>query len=173
MKRRLYAFALLLVLCSAVFSQALADNGLYDQFQPEWADFPTQRSSSYQTKPTRALQTILYYYTSTTRTPIANAGGMDGSYGSGTTQAVTNFQTIRGLSSIDGICGGGTWDSLYKILTHNVGEPDENQYNTSTAYKFGQTYPGSSEVLTIKRDRREDYKVWYRNINNQIFCTLS
>lgn len=43
---------------------------------------------------------------------VSNSGGIDGGFGSGTTQAVKTFQSYKGLTA-DGVVGPKTWDALH------------------------------------------------------------
>ena len=43
---------------------------------------------------------------------VSNSGGIDGGFGSGTTQAVKTFQAYKGLTA-DGVVGPKTWDALH------------------------------------------------------------
>jgi len=64
---------------------------------------------------TKAVQRLLIQYSTSTRTKIVNAGGVDGSFGKGTTNALKDFQASQDLSS-DGSCGPATWGGLCALL---------------------------------------------------------
>ena len=167
MRKRIFVLVFAFILCFATLSQALATHDLYDTYKSEWEGMPLQKQSSYERKPTKAIQTILYYYTSTTRTLINEGGGIDGAFGSKTAEAVESFQRVHDLSMVDGKVGTGTWRTLYKVLEHSAAGAGGNAWNTSTAYLFSRTYSGEGRVMIIKRARANG--AWYINSTNQIF----
>lgn len=160
MKKTIIAL-LVVVLCLGVFTSALADNNLYSTYQAEWGAMPQQKTSSYQTKPTKAIQNMLLNYNTSTNDLIANNGGVDGSFGTATKDAVKILQSNCGITS-DGIVGPATWRNFYSSLEHEQSDP----HDTSTAYVF--TLSGvTSEQTVIKRSKTT--VAWYNMYNNSIF----
>ena len=80
--------------------------------------FPAQNTSSYTVQYTRAIQVMMLNYNTTTRAYIVNSGGVDGSYGPNTKNAVISFQVATGLTP-DGSCGPNTWSKLNATLLSN------------------------------------------------------
>lgn len=109
--------------------------------------YPQQSIYGYQAKYARGIQTMLFYYNSTTRTAIRNSGGVDGTFGNGTHSAVLTFQYSTGLAQ-DGIVGNASWTKFRNTLRY--ADVDKNNYyrykgndNTSVCmrqYKGSNTY---------------------------------
>lgn len=161
MKKVIIAF-LVAVLCLGVFSSALATNNLYTTYQAEWGAMPLQKTTSYQSKPTKAIQHMLLYYNSSTNSIIANAGGVDGSFGASTESAVEIFQTNMGNLTVDGKVGSATWRALYGNLDHELND----DHDTTTAYVFTMSNV-EFEKKVIKR--AISTLAWYNMYNNSIF----
>ena len=98
-----------------------------------WRSFPTQRTDSYSTEYTAALQRILMDYGGTPASKMRSAGGMDGVYGNGTKNAVASLQSDQDINN-DGICGRNTWGALYGTL----------KFTTSNNKKYGRPVYGYS-----------------------------
>ena len=76
----------------------------------------------------RAIQRFLTCYSSTCRTLITAAGGIDGSFGSGTQDAVEAFQSCENLSAT-GQVNSNTWTVVDSLLF---------SYNSSTDNTTGR-----------------------------------
>lgn len=79
------------------------------------SSFPTQTTSNYSSKYTRAIQVMLMNYRASTRSIIQESGGIDAVYGSGTASAVKKFQGLQDID-IDGKCGSNTWSKFNQTL---------------------------------------------------------
>lgn len=128
----------LILVLALVFALAIPVAALDSEWRYEFRyQFPMLSQGSGHTGYVAALQRFLYAFPST-RSTIINAGGVDGSFGSGTGSAVRLFQTyatqylIPGMS-IDGIAGGDTWASIAIALTLSGGYM---QYSGSNVYKL-------------------------------------
>lgn len=83
-------------------------------YAAEMEGFPYQNQKSFSTAYTRAVQVMLMHYNAETRNLIQQ-GGVDGSFGPKTAEAVMAFQRAKGLSQ-DGSCGPATWKALRYAL---------------------------------------------------------
>lgn len=122
LRRKFTAFGLVAVLTVASVLPVYAGN---------MSSFPMQSQSDYTTRYARGIQVMMLYYNTTTRAYIQQAGGADGVYGSGTANAVTSFQTARGIGA-DGICGPTTWSHMRSTLRYTGRSSDG--YNLYKGY---------------------------------------
>lgn len=83
------------------------------------AGFPELYNGSTQSGHIKFLQRFLMMYNDTTRDEIINAGGVDGGFGNGTTNAVIEFQSDNNLSLVDGRPGPQTWSKITIYLTQS------------------------------------------------------
>jgi len=117
-KKRFIVTVMAVLMCfSASFSAlaAVTNPNANSTNISQWKQFPVQKASSYSSGYTKAVQRLLMQYSTSTRTKIVNAGGVDGSFGKGTTNALKDFQASQDLSS-DGSCGPATWGGLCALL---------------------------------------------------------
>lgn len=155
--KRAIPFVLVVVMCLCMAAPALAHYDCESMF----TGFPTQYSGN-NTGYVGLIQASMYAYSTSTRTLIANSGGIDCVNGSGTIAAVKEFQSDMGLPSdqCDGIVGNVTWPVLgsqvvlyygsstygiYKIYPNEVsGFPVMKKYtNSSALYYYCYGYPKS------------------------------
>lgn len=159
-KKKIIAAILALLLSLGIAAQALAETTTPSAYKTEWESMPQQKTSSYQTKPTKAIQHYMLYWNWESHDYIYNGGGMDGSFGNATKNAVKAFQSSRGMSLIDGVVGPATWRTMYYNLKYDR--------DTGTAYVYTL-----SEIVqdhdTIKR--ASSVASWYNMAGNQIFYT--
>lgn len=127
--KRVFALILAVVLSVSAMIPAQA---------AEMGTFPYQNTSSFSAQYTRAIQVMMLNYNTTTRAYITGSGGVDGSFGPATKNAVTAFQTARGLSA-DGSCGPATWASLRSSLIANGTSGSYRLYKGPTPY-YGNQY---------------------------------
>ena len=156
-RKKILAVVSAFVLVFAFVANTLAANN--SAHRAEWGRMPIQKQSSHTLKPTKAIQAMLYYYNSTTHNYISGSGGIDGVFGSSTTNAVKSFQNDRGLSQ-DGIVGPDTWRAFYYKLDYPGSE------DSSTAYYFTLSGVVLDQVV-IKRAKAN--AAWYTTHNNSIF----
>lgn len=150
MKKRIsvLAMTMMMSMASVLPAQAVA-----------MASFPQQSRGSYTGNHTRALQVMLINHNSTTRNSVLNAGGADGSYGSGTELGVAQFQAMNGLTS-DGVCGTNTWTKFRNTLQQtNVGD----KYRFYKGYSPYQAKNGNCMRLHRTSDIWNTYTndMWY------------
>ncbi len=122
--KKLFAIGLTLLLSLGTTVTAFATVG------PEvntWGGFPTQKRESYDYGYTCAVQRILNNYNTTTRALVASGGGMDGSFGSKTEDAVELFQAGEGIS-VDGHWGPNTWRTGYRCLDYLGADAERDFY---------------------------------------------
>ncbi|MBP1896877.1 peptidoglycan-binding domain-containing protein [Paenibacillus lactis] len=123
-------------------------------------EFPTLRSGS-SGGYVRALQANLWSsgYQST-------VGTVDGSYGSGTTNAVKAFQSREGLTS-DGVAGSGTWSRMdtYVMPTGGYGQY-RYLHPGSTTYETIYSYYATNVDVTMS------YYLQYRSNGNVVSSGL-
>jgi len=114
----------------------------------EWKSFPVQKSTSYSSSYTKAMQLLLQDAgTDASRRHISMSGGVDGKFGPGTVKALKAYQSARGLA-VDGSCGPNTWFRLYSELNY-----DSRYYtyvSNSGYYYTYQTY-NLNKVYVIRR----------------------
>lgn len=108
-------------------------------------NFPAQNTSSFTTAYTRALQIMLVNYNATTRSKILNNGGVDGSFGPATKNAVISFQASKGLTQ-DGSCGPATWNALRGILNC---VDDEYAWEYTHCYMYAGPYPYDTYCMLL------------------------
>ena len=154
MKLKVIAFILcgILLISSISFASAVAESP--DPPPCGWGSFPEQKTSSYTTDYTRALQTVAKYYNPSSIT-------IDGSFGTATKNAVKKYQSYQSLSS-DGIVGYDTWTSMRMRLgakhyitggwTGNGLEDDDGGY---IGYKIYQR--SSSQYTSLYYFRVDKY----------------
>ena len=121
-KRISLVLALVLSVCLAI--PAMARN---------ISEFPPQNRDFFYPNYTGCLQSLLYYYHSTTRKKIVDSGGIDKSYGPGTAEAVKVFQGRKGLDK-DGKCGPLTWKALHGCLVNTKTEGYYEFYKLNGVY---------------------------------------
>lgn len=97
------------------------------------SSFPTQTTSNYSSRYTRAIQVMLMNYRESTRSIIQKAGGIDAVYGSGTASAVKKFQEIQDID-IDGKCGPTTWRRFNVTLIYTGTVSDYKVYKGAYPY---------------------------------------
>lgn len=122
LKRSIALFLALIALISVVSVTALAAE-LDPIWRTEFRRFKMLSQGSPHTGYVYALQQFLWAYPST-KSYIVNAGGVDGSFGTGTGNAVRVFQTNAKKDwlpsmAVDGIAGGDTWASVAYYLSRS------------------------------------------------------
>ncbi|HIT06772.1 MAG TPA: peptidoglycan-binding protein [Candidatus Scybalocola faecipullorum] len=80
---------------------------------------------------------MMLNYNSSTRAYIINSGGIDGSYGYGTANAVEAFQVSKNLE-VDGSCGPKTWAALRSSLIYKTFEDPYKIYKGPYPYWANQ-----------------------------------
>ena len=134
--KRMLSFVLVLVMMWAIAVPAFA---LDSEWRYEFRNqFPLLSQGSTKRDYISALQSFLSVYPGAS-TYIANAGGIDGTYGAGTYNAVRVFQTDAkrdyiSTMTVDGIAGGDTWASIAMALRVNG---DYFQYNGTNVMRKG------------------------------------
>ena len=119
---------------------------------PDWflrvSAFPTQRKGSQNNSNSVALvgiiQKTMYCYSDETRAYIVNSGGVDGTYGQGTSNAVAAFQQDLSIG-IDGDCGPQTWPKI--AVRMNNTSSTSGEYFSSNTYC---AYSGISTMLAVE-----------------------
>ena len=128
-------------------------------WQARFSALPQLHRGSSETLVIKALQRFLYIYPST-RSTIINAGGIDGSYGTGTYNAVKTLQGIEcggNSADVDGIVGSRTWSAIPKYLQIN---PNVNLLS------YASTYDMYFVDLLF-------HKIYYFAWSNIFFCKTS
>lgn len=97
-------------------------------FAGDMTKFPYQNEYHYSKSYTRGLQVMLYDFTAS-HSDIA-LGGIDGSFGPKTADAVEAYQENKGLEP-DGSCGPATWNSIRNTLRY-----DRNNSGSGYAYYY-------------------------------------
>lgn len=100
-------------------------------------NFPVQKLSSNSPQYTRAIQVMMLNYNSTTRAYIINSGGVDGSYGYATADAIEAFQVSKNIE-VDGSCGPETWKTLRNSLIYKTLEGSYKIYKGPYPYWSNQ-----------------------------------
>ena len=124
MKRKLFG---LLLAISLVISQSYSVNAAVIPTSYNWRQFNYQNQSSFTRNPTMAIQLMLLSYNSDIQNYVITNGGIDGSFGSGTANAVAKFQRARGLNA-DGSVGPDTWAMFYNCLSVSSNSGDDIFY---------------------------------------------
>lgn len=159
--KKVLSLVLVLTLMSVLVIPAAA---LETQWRSEFRNyFPTLSQGSSYTGYVGALRRFLYVYPATT-TAIINSGGIDGSFGSGTGNAVKLFQAevannlIEGMT-VDGIVGEKTWTCIAILLQL---DGDKMEYNdnavmkiVSSSLQYMNRYGGYIHFHTIVGDGNE------------------
>ena len=115
--KKLFAIMLVLVLVGTCTISVFAASA---EEAEEFASFRQISKGSSYTGYNKALQRFLYCYPDT-RTTIANAGGVDGVFGTQTKNAVIVYQEDEwpsDSSKWDGIVGSGTWRRIGVRLSY-------------------------------------------------------
>ena len=120
--KRSTALVLALILLVSVLS-VTAFAALEPEWLTEFRTFKMLSQGSPHTGYVYALQQFLWAYPSS-KQYIVNAGGIDGSFGGGTGNAVRAFQTDAKRDwlpsmAVDGIAGGDTWASVAHYLSQS------------------------------------------------------
>lgn len=119
LSKKILSLALVLVMmCALVIPAAALDSEWRYEFRNQ---FPMLSQGSGRTGYVCALQSFLSAHSSS-KSAMSGTTGIDGSFGSGTANALKKFQTYAGQyliygMSVDGIAGGDTWASVAIELT--------------------------------------------------------
>jgi len=166
MKKRILVGAVLAILLMVSFSVT----AFADTYTNMWSGFPTTKQSSHTTYNTYGVQNFCLTYSSTCANYIANNGGVDGDFGTATTNAVKAFQSSQGLS-VDGIVGSNTWGAMGDNLINSTASGNNNYY-WSNIHVYGDhpTYTW----MTLPSRIRWDYTnvKWEIQRNNKDFRRL-
>lgn len=141
--KRTITLALTVVLLMSVLAISASADTLLDL---EWRSyfatyFPPQRTNSYSTGYTGAIQRFLYCRPST-RTDITLGGGVDGVYGNYTASAVETFQGEYNADFVadidtDGKVGPQTWSAIASYLkSEPVSDYAQWRMNSSPVIKY-------------------------------------
>ena len=121
-----------MALCLSMVNVAMA----HPNFLPEWQGFnttsKTSPADSYKSLRTRAIQLILQQCAEQPNLDV------DGSFGSGTHNAVVQFQTKTNCNKLNGIVGPETWGKLYDELGIGAYDPGHYWYYTGTDWGGGE-----------------------------------
>lgn len=127
--KRLLVAVLALAMCASFLAfPALADEPISEHAMYEFRNyFPMMSRNSYNRGYTVALQCFLLGFPQSS-SYISNSGGVDGSYGNGTFNAVKAFQTeakktFLSTMLVDGVTGGDTWAAVARNLTYSNASP--------------------------------------------------
>lgn len=143
MKRLKKYLSMLLLTCILILGN------LFSVQAAKMQNFPQQSKSNYTAKYAKAIQVMMLNFNSSTRGFITQSGGADGSYGSGTVNAVKAFQGAKRLDP-DGICGEDTWYALRFSLISTGRSGNYTYYSGpypyySNKYNMRQTYLSSGD----------------------------
>lgn len=108
------AVAVMLVMAVLVIPASATSDFWVSRFK----GFTQTSINSYQSGYAAAVQSILLGHSSSS-SYIAKAGGVDGSFGTGTKNAVIAFQNSQGLGA-DGIVGTNTWGRMAELMGEYV-----------------------------------------------------
>lgn len=143
---------------AAVFALILGVSTVMPGMQAQAADmdqFPIQNQSTHQKRYTAGLQTFLLNYSVKTKDIIKSHGMVDGSYGKGTADAVSQYQEKVHIS-VDGSCGHATWKSIHLQI--------KKCYSTISGgwqvYKLWTPYYNSGKSLR-RRQSDSQWNAWY------------
>ncbi len=107
-----------------------------------------------------------------------NPGPIDGTFGSGTVQAVISFQKYKGLAA-DGVVGSVTWKALTSSTPSPspVPTPPPSAVNLLDTYKYYRGLPHQDQAVTwlngqVSKDALDEFSRRWRNTPSQPFLPL-
>lgn len=161
--RIIVSLTLIVVMCCGLMVSSNAALSLEWQERVKDLGICQQGSSG---GPVKVIQRYMLCYNSVTELYAYRAGGVDGSFGSGTASAVRSFQSYEGLQ-IDGKVGPATWtqmsttmyisDNIIKQINYYLGNPAIEhtnvngniwKYTTDIIYPYNNT--GSATLIGFK-----------------------
>lgn len=147
-------------LMAAVFALILGVSTVMPGMQAQASDmnkFPVQNRTTHDKSHTAGLQTFLLNYHIKTKDIIKSHGMVDGSFGDGTADAVSEYQDLRGLK-VDGSCGRITWIDIQTQI-RNCKTTTSNGWES---YRLNATYYNSGKSLK-RRISDSRWEAWYGN----------
>lgn len=117
--KRVLSFVIVAVLMFSTF--AIPASAASDTWVARFQRFPTLNTGTSNYAYVKALQTFLLVFGGEAKTLIIEGGGVDGSYGTKTKEAVKVFQEERfpyDSNQWDGVTGSGTWGMVAAWLDH-------------------------------------------------------
>ncbi len=159
--KRVVPLILAVVLCLSMavpaFAATLAVN--------EVAAFPAQsqgNSNGY----VGVIQRYMYLYNNTTHQYIVNSGGVDGSFGQGTYNAVVAYQAAKGFTT-DGVFGSQSWPELASTISLY----NNNTFRYDGAY-YHQLKP-LMHVTNLSAGYVNSTTKWYYYYNDSSYSTTA
>ena len=112
--KALIATGMAVMLCVASSLTVMASTG----YKSQWQNFQQIAQGTSYSGYTKAVQRIVRDYNVECRDLIGDNGGIDGSFGTKTHNAVIVFQRSKGCNKVNGIVGPETWGKLDDVLSY-------------------------------------------------------
>lgn len=122
--RIIVSLTLIVVMCCGLMvSSNAALSGEWQVRMKSWGNYKQGTSGG----PVKVIQRYMLCYNSVTELYAYRAGGVDGSFGSGTASAVRSYQSYEGLE-IDGSVGPATWTRMSTTMYVSGSDVKQSNY---------------------------------------------